>query len=193
MNEDSYPVGAPELVVEVAASSASIDLRDKRRAYCRNGVREYLVWLLAEARLEWFCLEEDDYRPQLPDPRGVLPSRVFPGLRPSVAPLVADDTVKVLEALTEHNPLNRKPAETSVNSEDRPLYNQYQELTLYHQKEQRSGGCGRPMLVLTRTYLRSYLFPNTPARGRHEGCPGDRHRRVTTKRSSAAGAASCWA
>jgi len=49
------------------ASSDSIDLRDKRRAYCRNGVREYLVWLVAEARLEWFCLEDDDYRPQLPD------------------------------------------------------------------------------------------------------------------------------
>ena len=28
------------------------DLRDKRRAYCRNGVREYLVWLVAEAHLE---------------------------------------------------------------------------------------------------------------------------------------------
>ena len=56
----------------MAASSASIDLRDKRRAYCRNGVREYLVWLVAEARLEWFCLEDDDYRPQLPDAQGVL-------------------------------------------------------------------------------------------------------------------------
>jgi len=35
-------------------------------------VREYLVWLVAEARLEWFCLEDDDYRPQLPDAQGVL-------------------------------------------------------------------------------------------------------------------------
>ncbi|MEI6782155.1 MAG: Uma2 family endonuclease [Verrucomicrobiota bacterium] len=49
-----------DLVVEVAASSASIDLRDKRRACCHNGVRECLVWLVAEARLEWFCLEDDD-------------------------------------------------------------------------------------------------------------------------------------
>jgi Uma2 family endonuclease len=47
-----------ELIVEVAASSASIDLRDKRRACCRNGVREYLVWRVTEARLEWFCLED---------------------------------------------------------------------------------------------------------------------------------------
>jgi Uma2 family endonuclease len=66
VNDDGYLAGPPELIVEVAASSASIDLRDKRRACCRNGAREYLVWLAAEARLEWFCLE-DDYRPQLPD------------------------------------------------------------------------------------------------------------------------------
>ncbi len=67
VNEDGYIVGPPELIIEVAASSASIALRDKRRAYVRNGVREYLVWVVAEARLEWFCLEDDEYRPQLPD------------------------------------------------------------------------------------------------------------------------------
>ena len=84
-----------------AGSSASIDLRDKRRAYCRNGVREYLVWLVAEARLEWFCLEDDEYRPQLPDAHGLLHSRVFPGLRLPLEPLLAGDTAKVLNALTE--------------------------------------------------------------------------------------------
>jgi hypothetical protein len=86
--------------VEVAASSASIDLRDKRRACCRNGVHEYLVWLVAEPRLEWFCLEEDDYCPQLPDAQGVLHSRVFPDLRLPVAPLLVGDTAKVLTTLT---------------------------------------------------------------------------------------------
>ena len=110
MNDYRYLTGPPELIVEVAASSASIDLRDKRRAYCRNGVREYLVWLVAEARLEWFCLEDDDYRPQLPDAQGVRHSRVFPGLRLPVAPLLAGDTAKVLEASTGR--------ETSVKGED---------------------------------------------------------------------------
>ena len=109
VNDDGYLAGPPELIVEVAASSASIDLRDKRRAYCRNGVREYLVWLVTEARLEWFCLEDDDYRPQLPDAQGVLHSRVFPGLRLPVAPLLAGDTAKVLAALAEHELLNKKP------------------------------------------------------------------------------------
>ena len=83
-----------------------------------NGVREYLVWLLAEARLEWFCLEDDDYRPQLPDAQGVLHSRGFPGLRLPVAPLLAGDTPKVLEALSAHQPLNRQPPETSVKRTD---------------------------------------------------------------------------
>jgi Uma2 family endonuclease len=46
VNDDGYLASPPELIVEVAVSSASIDLRDKRRAYCRNGVREYPTsWL----------------------------------------------------------------------------------------------------------------------------------------------------
>ncbi len=118
VNEAGYLAGPPELIVEVAASSASIDLRDKLRAYCRNGVREYLVWLVAEARLKWFCLEEDDYRLQSADAQGLLHSRVFPGLRLPVEPLLAGDTAKVLAALTEAELLNTKPPETSVKSED---------------------------------------------------------------------------
>ena len=100
VNEAGYLTGAPELIVEVASSSTSIDLRDKRRTYCRNGVREYLVWLVAEARLEWLCLEDDEYRSQLPDAAGLLHSRVFPGLRLPVAPLLACDTAQVLAALS---------------------------------------------------------------------------------------------
>jgi len=63
VNQAGYLAGPPELIVEVAASSASIDLRDKRRAYYRNGLREYLVWLVAEARLEWFCLDRAAWSP----------------------------------------------------------------------------------------------------------------------------------
>ena len=101
VNDDGYLTGPPELIVEVAASSASIDLRDKRRAYCRNGVREYLVWVVTEGRVEWCILEDDEYAPQQPDAQGLLHSRVFPGLRLPVASLLACDTAKVLAALTE--------------------------------------------------------------------------------------------
>jgi Uma2 family endonuclease len=99
INAGGYLTGPPELVVEVATSSASIDLRDKRRAYCRNGVREYLVWIVAENRIEWFCLEGDDYVPQQPDAHGLLTSRVFPGLRLPVASAIAGDVAAVLGAL----------------------------------------------------------------------------------------------
>ncbi len=43
LDEDNYLEGAPELVAEVAASIASIDLHDKKRIYRRNGVQEYIV------------------------------------------------------------------------------------------------------------------------------------------------------
>jgi Uma2 family endonuclease len=118
VNEAGYLAGPPELIVEVAASSASIDLRDKRRAYCRNGVREYLVWLVAEARLEWFCLQEDDYCLQLPDAQGVLHSRVFPGLQLPVAPLLTGDTAKVLATLTQNEVPMVNQSKNSVVKED---------------------------------------------------------------------------
>jgi hypothetical protein len=73
--------------------------------------------LTVEARLEWCCLEEDDYCPQLPDAPGVRHSRVFPGLQLPVAPLLAGDTAKVLATLSEPEPRNTKPPETSVKSE----------------------------------------------------------------------------
>ncbi len=43
ISEDDYIEGAPELIVEVAASSAAYDLHDKLKVYQRNGVKEYLV------------------------------------------------------------------------------------------------------------------------------------------------------
>ncbi len=44
IDEDGYVSGAPELVAEVAASTASFDLHKKFRVYRRAGVCEYLVW-----------------------------------------------------------------------------------------------------------------------------------------------------
>jgi Uma2 family endonuclease len=43
-----YVEGAPELVIEVAASSRQLDLGKKLRVYGRNGVLEYGVWLTRE-------------------------------------------------------------------------------------------------------------------------------------------------
>lgn len=49
VDEDDYIAGAPELIVEIATSSAAYDLREKLQVYRRNGVREYIVWQVAIA------------------------------------------------------------------------------------------------------------------------------------------------
>ena len=96
----SYLVGAPELIVEVAASSAAIDLHGKLRAYRRAGVREYLVWRPQDrGQFDWFVLEHGVYRPNAPASPGVLRSPFFPGLALAVDALLDDDWAKVLDVL----------------------------------------------------------------------------------------------
>lgn len=80
LDRDGYVEGAPELVVEIAASSASIDRHEKQHAYRRNGVGEYWVWLSEEGRFEFWVLNDDRYEPLPPGTGGVLSSRAFPGL-----------------------------------------------------------------------------------------------------------------
>ncbi len=48
ISEDDYLEGAPELIVEIASSSASYDLHDKKKVYRRNGVQEYIVWRVGD-------------------------------------------------------------------------------------------------------------------------------------------------
>jgi len=99
IDADDYIEGAPELVVEVAASSAAIDLHDKKRAYRRNQVQEYIVWRTLDGQLDWFVLEADDYVAQLPDEQGIIRSRIFPGLWLAVSALLAGEITTVLSVL----------------------------------------------------------------------------------------------
>ena len=99
VSDDGYLEGAPELVVEVAASSASIDMHDKLRVYRRNGVREYVVWRTHEQRIDWFELADGEYRPLPPDDEGVIHSRVFPGLRLDAGALLNGDLAGALTEL----------------------------------------------------------------------------------------------
>ncbi len=94
-----YLEGAPELIVEVAFSTASYDLYDKQETYRRNGVKEYLVWLLTEEQFVWFRLRDGDYVRVNPDRRGVIESTVFPGLRLKVKALLAGRMNEVLAEL----------------------------------------------------------------------------------------------
>lgn len=98
---DGFVEGGPELVVEVTASSASIDLHDKFRAYRRNHVREYLVWRVLDGELDWFVWREGRYERLAPDTSGVYRSEVFPGLWLDAPALLRGDLAAVLTVLQQ--------------------------------------------------------------------------------------------
>ncbi|MGG6268065.1 Uma2 family endonuclease [Leptolyngbya sp. AN03gr2] len=99
LSEDGYIEGAPELVAEIATSSAAIDLGAKMAAYRRNRVQEYLVWQTFENQLSWFRLENEQYILVEPDENGLIKSQVFSGLWLDVAALLNGELFAVLNAL----------------------------------------------------------------------------------------------
>jgi Uma2 family endonuclease len=101
VTEDDYLEGVPELIVEIAASSASYDLHDKHRVYGRNGVPEYLVAQIYEKRVDWFILREGVYELLRPDDQGILRSEIFPGLWLQPVALWTGDLAAILAVLQE--------------------------------------------------------------------------------------------
>ncbi len=101
IDDDGYIVGAPELVVEISASTTSYDLHDKKRAYQRNGVKEYIVWRTFDREVDWFVLADGKYVTMAPDPTGILCSREFVGLWLDVTQLLAGNMQMVLKTLNE--------------------------------------------------------------------------------------------
>ncbi len=99
IGEDGYVEGAPELVAEIAASSAAIDLGDKKRAYRRNGVQEYIVWQVFDQKIDWFSFQNGDYISLLADADGVIRSQIFPGLWLQIAAMLDGDMPQVLAVL----------------------------------------------------------------------------------------------
>jgi Uma2 family endonuclease len=99
ISEDDYLEGAPELIVEIASSSSSYDLHDKLQVYRRNGVREYLVWLVEDQEFRWYMWTEGTYQQLSPDESGILKSPFFPGLWLDVSALLAGEMQQVLSAL----------------------------------------------------------------------------------------------
>ena len=96
---DDYIEGAPELAVEIVGSSRAYDLHQKKGAYRRNGVREYLAWITREQSVVWWQLNEGEYRESVADPDGLLRSGVYPGLWLDAAALLRGDLKAVLSAL----------------------------------------------------------------------------------------------
>jgi Uncharacterized protein conserved in cyanobacteria len=101
VNEDDYLEGSPELIVEIASSSASYDLREKLNVYRRNGVQEYIVWRVYDEQIDWFSLQDEQYVLLQPNENGIVESCVFPGLRLNVAAMLNGDLATVLANLNE--------------------------------------------------------------------------------------------
>ncbi|NCR41284.1 MAG: Uma2 family endonuclease [Microcystis aeruginosa W13-11] len=99
ISEDGYVEGAPELIVEIAASTVSLDLHQKLNVYRRNQVQEYLVWRVEDGEFDWFRLTNEEYIKLEPNSAGIICSQIFPGLWLDRNALLAGDLGKVLEVL----------------------------------------------------------------------------------------------
>ena len=98
---DDHLQGPPELIGEVAASSASYDLHEKLNAFRRNGVPEYVVWRVLDGAIDWFRLQDGQYQPLAPTEQGVYHSVVLPGLWLDAPAIIDGDMAKVLNVLQQ--------------------------------------------------------------------------------------------
>jgi Uma2 family endonuclease len=100
-DSDNYVGGPPELIAEVAASSASYDLHDKLRAYQRNGVLEYVVWRVWDRAIDWLSLREGRFEPLPLNAADHCQSGVFPGLWLDAAAMVQGNLAQVMAVLQQ--------------------------------------------------------------------------------------------
>ena len=97
LNEGEDIIGAPEMVVEVAASPRSLEFHLKLERYRSAGVIEYLVLCLEEWKLYWFNLQLN--RELLPESDMIYRSRSFPGLWIDGQALLDRQPSRLLEVL----------------------------------------------------------------------------------------------
>jgi Uma2 family endonuclease len=97
--EGLYLAGPPELIVEVAYSSQAYDLHSKYHDYEKAGVREYVVLVLHQKRVEWFVSREGRFAPHPTGDDGLFRSATFPGLWLDPPALFAHDPGRVIATL----------------------------------------------------------------------------------------------
>ena len=95
-NEGKLLGGAPELIVEICASSAAYDLHAKYDLYEEAGVQEYVTVLLYESEIRWHRLGRNGYQRVAAGRDGLWKSKVFPGLWLDGAALLSGDLAAVL-------------------------------------------------------------------------------------------------
>jgi Uma2 family endonuclease len=99
LDEDGYITGAPELVVEIARSSRSYDLNEKKADYERAGVLEYVVVELGPNRIHWFIRRGNRFEDLPPGDDGIYRSETFPGLWLDADALFAEDRPRLIRVL----------------------------------------------------------------------------------------------
>lgn len=98
--DDGYVAGSPELLIEVSASTVSIDLDRKLKVYRRNRVSEYIVWRTYDEEIDWFAFRNGQFERLSADAAdGYLKSSAFPGLWLDSAALLRRDMAAVLAIL----------------------------------------------------------------------------------------------
>jgi Uma2 family endonuclease len=101
IGDGGFIEGAPDLVAEVAATSASYDLGKKLDAVHRNGVRDYIVWRVLDREIDWFVRLKKRFSPLRRSADRTLRSTVFPGLWLDPAALVRGDVYAVFDLVQQ--------------------------------------------------------------------------------------------
>jgi hypothetical protein len=99
LDDDEYVQGAPELLAEVAYSSRSLDMNQKRPDYQQAGVQEYMVLCIEEQQLHWFHFPPGGFI--RPNRQGISRSLVFPGLWVDNQALLDQDGSRLIEVVQQ--------------------------------------------------------------------------------------------
>jgi Uma2 family endonuclease len=99
--EGGYIAGAPELVVELARSSKSIDLGSKKNDYERTGVLEYVVIAIDPDEIFWFVRRNERFVRLDPGPDGLYRSEAMPGLWLDAAALYDGNLNRLAEVVEQ--------------------------------------------------------------------------------------------
>ncbi|MBY0507355.1 MAG: Uma2 family endonuclease [Bryobacteraceae bacterium] len=99
--EGSFSAGAPELALEIGASTSARDLNAKQKLYLEVGVQEYVVAATRKEQLLWLVRSPDGFVPLEPEADGVIRSPGFPGLWLDVAALWRRDKRRVVAVLQQ--------------------------------------------------------------------------------------------
>ena len=93
--------GPPELVVEIARSSRSIDLGRKLEEYRKAGVKEYVVVAIDPDEVFWHARRGDQFAKISAGEGGVYRSEVFSGLWLEPSALFRADLVRLMEIVDQ--------------------------------------------------------------------------------------------